>query len=57
MSEAAVAMDEIVVAGYGSKREMASKAVSMAAEAGHGYHSFTPVNRFNNNFNTEGYAV
>jgi len=56
MSEAAVAMDEIVVAGYGSKREMASKAVSMAAEAGHGYHSFTPGNRFNNNFNTEGYA-
>ncbi|MFZ0282550.1 MAG: von Willebrand factor type A domain-containing protein [Bacteroidales bacterium] len=51
-----VSLDEMVVVGYGSKRETASKAATMADPSGYGYHTRQPVNRFNNDFNTEGYA-
>jgi Ca-activated chloride channel family protein len=51
-----VALDEMVVTGYGTKKEMASKAISMEAPSGHGYQSRPALNRFNSNFNTEGYA-
>ncbi len=56
LSKEVVALDEMVVTGYGTKKEMASKAVSMAAPSGHEYYSRPVVNRFNRDFNTEGYA-
>ena len=51
-----VTLNEMVVTGYGAKKDMASKAYSMAAPASashSGRHSFPG---YNNNFNTEGYA-
>jgi len=49
-------LQEMVVVGYGSNRDMASKSVSMAAPASMGYRSRQKFERFNDNFNTEGYA-
>lgn len=56
MKEETVSLNEMVITGYGTKREMASKAVSMADASQHGYQSHQPISRFNYNFNTEGYA-
>ena len=56
MQENTVALNEMVVTGYGAKKDMASKAYTMAAPSSADYggrHSFP---RYNNNFNTEGYA-
>ena len=49
-------LQEMVVVGYGSNRNMDSKSVSMAAPASIGYRSRQKFERFNDNFNTEGYA-
>ena len=51
------ALNEMVVAGNGAKKDIASKSYSMAVPSSVGYggrHSFP---RYNNNFNTEGYAA
>jgi len=48
------AMDELVVIGYGTKRDYASKSAPMVA--GVAYESRGNFQRYNNNFNTEGYA-
>jgi Ca-activated chloride channel family protein len=48
-------MDELVVAGYGTRKDMASKAMSMPV-GGVSYESKRSFQRYNNNFNTEGYA-
>ena len=57
MEEEKAALNEIIVSGYGKKQEMASKAVPMAAPSGHGYDAHIPRNRYNFDFNTEGYAA
>jgi len=57
MNEEEVALQEaIVITGYGSKKDK-SAAYSMAAPMGAVYDSRSSFNRFNNNFNTEGYAA
>ena len=49
-------MKEIVVTGYGAKSERASKSYGMAAPMAAGVSSQQSFQRYNNNFNTEGYA-
>ena len=56
MNEDVVDMDEIVVTGYGVKRAEESKSYDMAAPMIAGTSSRQPFQRFNNSFNTEGYA-
>lgn len=53
-----VSLQEMVVVGYGSKKDNSSRAASMSApmSAGAYYKSGSRFQRFNNNFNTEGYA-
>ncbi len=56
MHEDIAALNEMVVVGYGAKKDMASESYTMAAPSSVSYggrHSFP---RYNNNFNTEGYA-
>jgi Ca-activated chloride channel family protein len=57
MSEDKMALEEIVVIGYGSSSDRAFKSMSAAAPAsGRHYESGQPSQRYNSNFNTEGYA-
>jgi len=49
-------LQEMVVVGYGTNRDMASKSASMAAPASIGYRSRQKFERYDDNFNTEGYA-
>jgi Ca-activated chloride channel family protein len=56
MHEDSVVLNEIVVAGYGAKKDMESKAYSMAAPVSDAYSGSHSIPRYNNNFNTEGYA-
>jgi Ca-activated chloride channel family protein len=49
-----MALQEVVAAGYGNKRDMASKAAPMAVGAV--YESRQFFQRYNPDFNTEGYA-
>jgi len=49
-----VTMDEMIVIGYGAKRDKASMSAPMTA--GVAYESRSTFQRYNNNFNTEGYA-
>jgi Ca-activated chloride channel family protein len=56
LKEETVALEEMVVTGYGSKRDMASKSYAMAAPSYAAYDSRHSFQRYNNNFNTEGYA-
>ena len=56
MLEEKVALDEIVVIGYGSKKERASESFSMAAPSSAAYGAKHFFQRYNDNFNTEGYA-
>jgi Ca-activated chloride channel homolog len=56
MTEAAEALQEIVVTAYGSKQERASKSYDMAAPASAGISYGQPYQQYNNIFNTEGYA-
>jgi Ca-activated chloride channel family protein len=50
-----LALMEDKVIGYAAKRDMASKSAPMAA--GMAYESRAEFQRYNNNFNTEGYAA
>jgi Ca-activated chloride channel family protein len=54
-----VSLDEVVVVGYGAKKSrVAGEAVAMsAAPVSMGYRSKQPFQRYNDNFNTEGYAA
>jgi Ca-activated chloride channel family protein len=56
MQESNLALDEIVVIGYGSKKERASESFSMAAPSSAAYGAKHFFQRYNDNFNTEGYA-
>ena len=56
MKEEVVALNEMVVVGYDAKIDMASKSYLMAAPSGIAYGSRHSFQRYNNNFNTEGYA-
>lgn len=49
-----VAMDELIVTGYGVKRDYAAKAAPSVT--GIAYESRASFQKYNNNFNTEGYA-
>ena len=50
-------MDELVVTGYGARKDVASKSMAMPASAGMSYESKRSYQHYNNNFNTEGYAA
>jgi Ca-activated chloride channel homolog len=56
MSDSVDALQEVVVIGYGSKKERSSASYSMAAPASV-YDSHRGFNPYNGNFNTEGYAA
>ena len=55
MKPETIALQELMVVGYGSKADMAAKSIS-GAVAGVSYGSRAYFQRYNNNFNTEGYA-
>lgn len=56
MTEDVSALNEVVVTGYSLKSDMASKSVAMEAPPSSGSAAYRSFDRFNNNFNTEGYA-
>jgi len=56
MLEDNATLNEIVVTGYGSKRDKASESFAMAAPSAATYGGKHFFQRYNNNFNTEGYA-
>jgi Ca-activated chloride channel family protein len=57
MKEEVTVMEELVVTGYGARKDMASKSVYASAPAMRAYDSNGSFQRYNNNFNTEGYAA
>jgi len=57
MKESVGSLQEVVVTGYGSAKERASKSVSMAAPSVMDFKSQSSFQRYNDNFNTEGYAA
>jgi Ca-activated chloride channel family protein len=58
LKEEILALDEMVVTGYGTKREKAMVGAVMAAPSSRSVSgSGQPFQRYNNNFNTEGYAA
>jgi Ca-activated chloride channel homolog len=57
MREEILALEEIVTVGYGASRDKVSKSYSMAAPSVRSYESRHSFQRYNNNFNTEGYAA
>ena len=56
MPENKIALDEIVVIGYGSKKDRASESYATAAPSSAAYGAKHFFQRYNNDFNTEGYA-
>lgn len=56
LKEDLVSLDEIVVTGYGVRKDMASKSYTVAEAAPASYGGRHSFQRFNGNFNTEGYA-
>ena len=53
-----IALDEAVSVGYGAKKDKAAMSVAgMAAPSARAYESARTFQRYNNNFNTEGYAA
>jgi len=50
-------MEELVVTGYGARKDMASKSSYASAPSIRAYESKGSFQRYNNNFNTEGYAA
>jgi Ca-activated chloride channel family protein len=56
LTEDVSSLQEIVVIGYGSKRDRSSKSYSMAAPSARTYEYDKSFQRINNNFDTEGYA-
>ena len=57
MPEQSTSLQEIVVIGYGSKKERAADSYAMPSPASKVYDSRQSFQRYNNNFNTEGYAA
>ena len=56
MQAEAVPLEEAVIAGYGTKRDMATKSMITAAPGGLAYQSRYRIPHFDNNYNNEGYA-
>lgn len=58
MTEEVMILEDAAAISYGAKKDMASKSMAMAAPMGSGrsYESRQSFQRYNNNFNTEGYA-
>jgi Ca-activated chloride channel homolog len=56
MTQEVSVLEDISAIGYGTRKEMDSKSVAMAAPSATGYGSGRSFQRFNGNFNTEGYA-
>lgn len=56
MKEDLVSLNEMVVVGYGSVKGVASRSYAAAEAAPASYGGRHPFRRFDNNFNTEGYA-
>lgn len=56
LEEDITALNEIVVTGYGAKKEMVSDSYSTAVPAPASYNGKHSFQRYNNSFNTEGYA-
>jgi len=57
MNQVLVTLDEMIITGYGSKRaEMADVSAPSMAGVAYGIGSGSHFQRYNNNFNTEGYA-
>jgi Ca-activated chloride channel family protein len=56
MEEDVSELNEVVVMGYDKRRDMASKSVAMAAPSAMNSGSQRSFQRYNGNFNTEGYA-
>ncbi len=56
MIEEITTHDVLAVPEYRTKKDMVSKSMSLPASAGIAYESERSFHRFNNNFNTEGYA-
>jgi Uncharacterized protein containing a von Willebrand factor type A (vWA) domain len=52
MKPEVVSLDEMVVVGYGARKEKASMSAPMSS----GAYDKAAIQRYNNNFNTEGYA-
>jgi Ca-activated chloride channel family protein len=50
-------MEELVVTGYGARKDMASKSAYVPASSIRSYDSYRSFQRYNNSFNTEGYAA
>jgi len=57
MTEELTSLQEMVVVGYGSKKERAADKYTMASPSSKAYDSRQSYQRYNNNFNTEGYAA
>jgi Ca-activated chloride channel family protein len=57
MSEDHASLQEVVVTAYGVKKDRASKSVSMSAPSAMEFKSQDSFQRYNDNFNTEGYAA
>ncbi|MCX6254024.1 MAG: von Willebrand factor type A domain-containing protein [Bacteroidia bacterium] len=57
MKQEVMALQETEVVGYGAKKDRASKSYAMSAPAGVACDSRQSFQRYNNNFNTEGYAA
>jgi Ca-activated chloride channel homolog len=57
MTEDVGSLQEVVVTGYGSGKDRASKSVIMSAPSAMDFKSQSSFQRYNDNFNTEGYAA
>ncbi len=57
MTEELTSLQEMVVVGYGSKKERAADSYAMASPSAKAYATGQSFQRYNNNFNTEGYAA
>jgi len=56
MHQEVIALEEMVVVGYGSRKDMASKDYATAAPSSALYDGRHSIPMYNKNFNTEGYA-
>ncbi|MBK7628214.1 MAG: von Willebrand factor type A domain-containing protein [Bacteroidales bacterium] len=56
MNEEITLMDELVVTGYGARKDIATRSPYASAPSMRAYESKGSFQRYNNNFNTEGYA-
>ena len=57
MTEELTSLQEMVVVGYGSNKERAADSYAMVSPSSKVYDSRQSFQRYNNNFNTEGYAA